>query len=98
MQGNINLIDVAAHKGVKKFVLLTSIGTGDSEDAPPKQVYDVLKPVLIEKAKAEDHLKVGAITSMQCHYLFGWVLSHVFASPLLAKGVFHHPPCLHAPE
>ena len=46
-------------KGVKKFVLVTSIGTGDSKDAPPSQVYDVLKPVLLEKEKAEERLKVG---------------------------------------
>ena len=43
---------------MKKFVLVTSIGTGDSKDAPPKQVYDVLKSVLVEKGKAEDKLKV----------------------------------------
>ena len=58
VQGNINLIEAAKAKGVKKFVLVTSIGTGDSKDAPPKQVYDVLKSVLIQKAKAEDKLKV----------------------------------------
>ncbi|KAL3140678.1 hypothetical protein ABBQ32_005241 [Trebouxia sp. C0010 RCD-2024] len=56
-QGNINLIEAAAKKGVKRFILLTSIGVGDSKDAPPQQVYDVLKPVLIEKGKAEDKLK-----------------------------------------
>lgn len=56
-QGNINLIEAAAKKGVKKFILLTSIGVGDSKDAPPEQVYDVLKPVLIEKGKAEEKLK-----------------------------------------
>ncbi|CAK0784813.1 hypothetical protein CVIRNUC_008017 [Coccomyxa viridis] len=56
-QGNINLIEAAAKKGVKKFVLVTSIGTGDSKDAPPTQVYDVLKPVLLEKEKAEEALK-----------------------------------------
>lgn len=58
MQGNINLIEAALAKGVKKFVLVTSIGTGDSKDAPPSQVYDVLKPVLLEKEKAEERLKV----------------------------------------
>lgn len=58
MQGNINLIEQAAKKGVKRFILLTSIGVGDSKDAPPQQVYDVLKPVLIEKGKAEEKLKV----------------------------------------
>ena len=39
-------------------MLVTSIGTGDSRDAPPKQVYEVLEKVLIEKAKAEDFLMV----------------------------------------
>lgn len=39
-------------------MLVTSIGTGDSKDAPPRQVYDVLKSVLVEKEKAEEKLKV----------------------------------------
>lgn len=56
-QGNINLIEAAKKKGVKKFVLVTSIGTGDSKDAPPEQVYGVLKPVLLQKEKAEQRLK-----------------------------------------
>lgn len=56
-QGNINVINAAKKKGVKKFVLVTSIGTGDSKDAPPEQVYGVLKPVLLQKEKAEQHLK-----------------------------------------
>jgi len=55
--GNIALIEAAVKKGCKKFVLVTSIGTGDSASAPPPQVYDVLKPVLLEKVKAEDRLK-----------------------------------------
>lgn len=69
LQGNINLIEAAAKKGVKKFILLTSIGVGDSKDAPPAQVYDVLKPVLIEKGKAEERLKVstGALQMGQLH-------------------------------
>ena len=40
-----------------KFVLVTSIGTGDSQGAPPPQVYEALKPVLLQKVKAEDKLK-----------------------------------------
>lgn len=59
-QGNINLINAAIKNGVERFVLITSIGTGDSKDAPPPQVYDVLKPVLLEKAKAEEHLIANA--------------------------------------
>eukprot|EP00892_Ulva_mutabilis_P003818 jgi/Ulvmu1/1808/UM119_0026.1 len=56
-EGNINVINAAIEAGVKKFVLVTSIGTGDSKDAPAQQVYDTLKPVLLEKGKAEDALK-----------------------------------------
>ncbi|PSC74444.1 oxidoreductase [Micractinium conductrix] len=56
-QGNINLIEAAARHGVKKFVLVTSIGTGDSKSAPPPHVYEVLRPVLVEKEKAENRLK-----------------------------------------
>ena len=72
LQGNINLIEAAAKKAVKKFVLVTSIGTGDSKDAPPTQVYDVLKPVLLEKEKAEEALKVrqpalGQATTTACN-------------------------------
>jgi len=61
-EGNINLIELAAKKGeeqgrMPKFVLVTSIGTGDSQGAPPPQVYEALKPVLDEKVKAEDRLR-----------------------------------------
>lgn len=52
------MINAAIEAGVKKFVLVTSIGTGDSKGAPAQQVYDTLKPVLVEKEKAEEVLKV----------------------------------------
>ena len=38
-QGNINIIEAAKKRGVKKFVLVTSIGAGDSKDATPPSVY-----------------------------------------------------------
>ena len=79
LQGNINLIQQAAKSGVKKFVLVTSIGTGDSKDAPPEQVYNVLKPVLEEKTKAENVLKVGAgCDTDSCHFLTS---AHILMTP-----------------
>jgi len=54
--GNKNLIDAAVAKDVKKFVLVTSIGTGNSVSALSPQTLAVLQPVLIEKDKAEQHL------------------------------------------
>lgn len=55
--GNINLIEAAIKHGVQKFILVTSIGTGDSKDACSAEVYEALKPVLLEKEKAEEKLK-----------------------------------------
>ena len=45
---------VCSQGRMPKFVLVTSIGTGDSQGAPPPQVYEALKPVLLEKVKAEE--------------------------------------------
>lgn len=68
-EGNINVINAAIEAGVKKFVLVTSIGTGDSKDAPAQQVYDTLKPVLVEKEKAEEALKVRLCIAITFSYV-----------------------------
>lgn len=54
--GNINIIEAAARHGVKKFILVTSIGTAESKAGTPPNVYEALKPVLVEKEKAERRL------------------------------------------
>ena len=54
---------VCSQGRMPKFVLVTSIGTGDSQGAPPPQVYEALKPVLLEKVKAEDTLKELAVAN-----------------------------------
>ncbi|MEG4009356.1 SDR family oxidoreductase [Microcoleus sp. Pol11C1] len=54
--GNKNLIDAAAKAGVQKFILVSSIGSGNSVGALPPQALETLRPVLIEKEKAENHL------------------------------------------
>jgi nucleoside-diphosphate-sugar epimerase len=54
--GNKNLIDAAVKAGVKRFILVTSIGSGDSVVSMPPQALETLKPVLIEKEKAEQYL------------------------------------------
>jgi uncharacterized protein YbjT (DUF2867 family) len=54
--GNKNLIDAAVKAKVQKFILVTSIGCGDSVGALPPQALEALKPVLIEKEKAEQYL------------------------------------------
>jgi uncharacterized protein YbjT (DUF2867 family) len=60
--GNKNLIDAAVKAGVKKFILVSSIGTGNSADAIPPQALQALAPVLAEKEKAEKHLIESGLT------------------------------------
>lgn len=55
--GNNNVIEAAGILGVTRVVLVTSIGCGDSKDAPPPSVYEVLKAVLEQKEKAEKVLQ-----------------------------------------
>ena len=49
-----------SHARVEALALwrLLRATAGDSKRAPPPHVYDVLKPVLLEKEKAEARLKV----------------------------------------
>jgi nucleoside-diphosphate-sugar epimerase len=54
--GNKNLIDTAVKANVQKFILISSIGSGNSAVALPPQVLETLKPALIAKDQAEQHL------------------------------------------
>ena len=60
--GNRNLMDAAVHVGVKHFILVTSLGTGDSSIALPESALQALGAVLKEKAMAEEHLRTSGLT------------------------------------
>ncbi|CDM98375.1 MAG: SDR family oxidoreductase [Limnospira sp. PMC 1291.21] len=60
--GNRNLIDAAVKANVGKFILISSIGSGQSAVALPPQAMETLKSVLIEKEKAEEHLINSGLT------------------------------------
>ncbi|MBW4520461.1 MAG: SDR family oxidoreductase [Scytolyngbya sp. HA4215-MV1] len=60
--GNKNLIDAAVKAGVQKFILVSSIGAGNSIVALSPQVLEVLGSVLAEKEKAEQHLMNSGLT------------------------------------
>lgn len=60
--GNMNLIDAAVKAGVKTFILVSSIGSGDSAVALSPQVLQALGPVLAEKERAEQHLIASGLT------------------------------------
>lgn len=61
-KGNKSLIDAAVKAGAKKFILVTSIGTGESAPALPLQALETLGPVLAEKEQAENHLIASGLT------------------------------------
>lgn len=60
--GNKNLVDVAVKAGAQKFILISSIGSGNSATALPPQALETLGAVLAEKAQAEKHLIESGLT------------------------------------
>jgi uncharacterized protein YbjT (DUF2867 family) len=54
--GNKQLIDAAVAAGVKRFILVSSLGAGATKNAIPAQAYESLAEVLAEKEKAEQYL------------------------------------------
>ena len=61
-KGNKNLIDAAVKVKVPKFILVTSIGSGESAPALPLPAMETLGPVLAEKEQAENHLVSSGLT------------------------------------
>ncbi|XHX80111.1 MAG: SDR family oxidoreductase [Stenomitos frigidus ULC029] len=61
-KGNRNLIDAAVQASVKRFMLVSSIGTGESAAALPPQALETLGAVLAEKEQAENHLTASGLT------------------------------------
>jgi len=55
--GNRNIIDSANASGANRFILITVIGTGESYDALPPLARRGHKEVIIQKEKAENHLR-----------------------------------------
>lgn len=55
--GNKNIFDAAREAGLRRVVLVTTIGAGDSFDSAPLPARMFLKEMLPLKTQAEDHLK-----------------------------------------
>lgn len=63
-QGNKNLIDAAIQAGVKRFIMISALGAGDSEGSVPFQVMDTMRPLLLEKSHAEVYLRGKQLQSV----------------------------------
>ena len=60
-EGNINAMDAAAEAGIRRFVLISSIGVGSSKDALPWIARLMLGGFLENKEAAENHLIAGPL-------------------------------------
>lgn len=59
--GNRNVFDAAKTAGVERVMMISSVGAGDSADAPPWISKWFLSDVLVLKTQAEDHLRSSGV-------------------------------------
>jgi len=59
--GNKNVFDAAKAAGVDRIVMISSVGAGDSADAPPWISKWILSDVMALKTQAEDHLRSSGV-------------------------------------
>jgi nucleoside-diphosphate-sugar epimerase len=60
--GNKNLIDAAKKYDIRRFILISSLGAGETKDAIAPHVYQALAPALVEKELAENYLIESGLT------------------------------------
>lgn len=61
-QGNINVADGAAAAGVRRVILISTVGAGDSREAAPLISRLALSKVLPQKTAAEEHLRASGLS------------------------------------
>lgn len=60
-EGNRNLIDAAKAAGIRRFIMVTVIGAGDSADSPPIIARWLLRDLIALKTQAEKHLTTSGL-------------------------------------
>ena len=70
LKANVKLDKAFVEEGAQWLVLVMSTATGYSKDAPPTQVYESLKPVLVGRKKVVRYLMLCCIEfPKSCGYL-----------------------------
>ncbi len=59
--GNINVADAAAKAGVKRLIMVSTIGAGDSYDSAPLLSRLALSKILPQKTDAENHIRASGL-------------------------------------
>jgi len=60
--GNVAVIDAARKDGAQHFVLVSSLGCGNSREFASQRLLDAIGPVLAEKTKAEEYLQASGLS------------------------------------
>ncbi|MEO0868991.1 MAG: SDR family oxidoreductase [Cyanobacteria bacterium J06642_11] len=60
--GNRHLVDAVKSWPCQRFILVSSIGVRESAAALPEQVLETLRPAVLAKAKAEEHLIASGLS------------------------------------
>lgn len=60
-EGTINVVEGARVAGVRRFVLISSLGAGESRAFASPRLLDAIGPVLEEKTRAENHLAASGL-------------------------------------
>lgn len=60
-EGNRNLIDAAKMAGIRRFIMVTVIGAGDSADSPPVIARWLLRDLIALKTQAERYLTTSGL-------------------------------------
>lgn len=60
-EGNRNAVDAARAAGIRRFLLISTIGAGESFDAAPFIARRFLAEVIVDKTRAEDFLKASGL-------------------------------------
>lgn len=59
--GTINVIDGAKRLGISRFLLVSSLGAGNSRPHASQKLISAIGPILDEKTRAEDHLMASGL-------------------------------------
>ena len=85
-EGNRNAVDAARLAGVKRFVLVSVIGAGESLTAAPWIARRFIKAVIFEKTKAEDYLKTSGLDYTIIRPVSTWLEAARLKSRLKSRG------------
>ncbi len=61
-KGNVIVIDAACKDGAQHFLLVSSLGCGNSREFASQRLLDAIGPVLTQKTKAEEYLQASGLS------------------------------------